>query len=260
MSEDAQRKKKGRSPNFPAISLPDAVEKLAALRAKETDHPFPPEVAAKHLGYSPKSSGWLQRLGAMKAFGLLEEAAGGRIKVSQRGRVILIAPKGSKERAFSIEEAAWNPAQHQVLREKYGDGSLPSDETVIADLELNHGFTRDGASALLQEFSETIGYVRTETGGKPPRAAGNPGEVAGGGGQSDPPPPPRDQEKPRRRVEAGMKEYVFPLPSGRTAILNLPSGMSEADVNTFKAAVELFSAAFQAPPPDGGGEDVSGGF
>src|SRR5262245_49925009 len=122
MSEINASTTKSRSPNYPAIPLGEAVAIAQTLRAKEGDHTFLADVAAGHLGYSPRSSGWLQKLGALKAFGLLEDVGsevGRRLKISPLGRVILIAPRGSPSRATALGDAMWKPAQHQVLREKF---------------------------------------------------------------------------------------------------------------------------------------------
>lgn len=145
-----------RSPNYPAISLPEAIERIRKVYEKEHTHKAAPEVVAKALGYSGLNGASLSVMSALKKFGLLEEV-GKDLKVSHQALTILVDPKDSAERAKFIREAAFAPALFSELQAQYGSG-VPSDENLRSYL-LKRGFAPASVDAPIRSYRETIALV-----------------------------------------------------------------------------------------------------
>ncbi len=145
-----------RSPNYPALSLPEAIERIRKVYEKEHIHKAAPEVVAKDLNYSGLNGASMSVISALKKYGLLEEV-GKDLKVSSQALTILVDPKDSVERAKLIREAAVSPALFSELRNQYGDG-VPSDENLRSYL-LKRGFAPAMVDAPIRSYRETMELV-----------------------------------------------------------------------------------------------------
>lgn len=145
-----------RSPNYPSISLPDAIERARKVYDREHTHKAAPEVIAKALGYSGVNGSSLGVMSAMKKYGLLEEV-GKDWKVSTDALTILVDPPTSMERADAIRRAAKAPALFATLLEEYGE-KPPSDENLRAYL-LKRGFAQSAVDAPIRSYRETLEFV-----------------------------------------------------------------------------------------------------
>ena len=63
-----------RSPNYPAISLPDALTRVKTIHDAEQHLAAPRNVIAKHLGYNGLNGAALTTISAISKYGLLEDA------------------------------------------------------------------------------------------------------------------------------------------------------------------------------------------
>src|SRR5438309_12108284 len=99
--------KRIRSPNYPAVSLPDAIDKVTALYRNLHTHSAPREVVAKGMGYNSLNGASATTISALHKYGLLERN-GDEIKVSERALRIL-HPHSPEERASAIRDAASQP-------------------------------------------------------------------------------------------------------------------------------------------------------
>lgn len=149
---------KARSPNYPAISLPEAIERIRKVYDKEHTHKAPSDVIAKALGYAGINGKSLGILSALKKYGLLEEI-GKELKVSQDGLLILVDPTHSLERAAAIRRAAFAPVLFEEIKKNYGE-SVPSDENLRSFL-LKKGFLQSAVDAPIRAYRETIGLVNS---------------------------------------------------------------------------------------------------
>jgi hypothetical protein len=66
------RVRKVRSPSYPFLSLPEALERARVLYEKERRNQVNPEVAVAYWGYGPSSSGGRLTRKALELFGLVE--------------------------------------------------------------------------------------------------------------------------------------------------------------------------------------------
>src|SRR5690348_2777359 len=110
-----------RSPNFPQLSLPDAIDAIRSIYQREGRSKMPRLSAVKPLGYSSMNGRSLRVLGALRAYNLLD-GRGDDVRVSDDAITILNAPEGSPERKDALVRAFEGPAAFALLRSK-GDAS-----------------------------------------------------------------------------------------------------------------------------------------
>ena len=149
-----------RSPNYPFISLPKAVERARALYQADARHTVRFEVAAKHWGYAAKSSGAKQTVGALRYFGLISletQGATRAIKLTDRALRILL-DKRDGERRKALQEAALSPKLYADLWSIWG-ATTPSDDNAISHLTFELAFNPISAPAALAAYKETMSFA-----------------------------------------------------------------------------------------------------
>jgi hypothetical protein len=145
-----------RSPNFPGLSLEDAVKFVKPVWDQNRRVLISREVAAKDLGYTGLTGRSLKVLGAMNQYGLIENKAGGQMRVSKLAEDILIGYPEAVKRA-AVSEAGRTPSLFREIYERFED-HVPSENAVRSFL-LQKGFTNAGVEKALRSFSETNRYV-----------------------------------------------------------------------------------------------------
>ena len=114
-----------RSPNYPAIGLREALERVKTIYGAEQHLAAPKEVIAKHLGFNGVNGGSNRIISALAKYGLLEEISGDKVRVSGLARSIL-HPANDLEKVAAITEAATKPAIFAEIASEWG-GAKPSD-------------------------------------------------------------------------------------------------------------------------------------
>src|SRR6266853_1449476 len=145
---EQMRKTKERSPNFPFIPLDEAVTRAREFYDKEKRGVAPFEVAVRHWGYSPSSSGAKQTVAALKQYGLMEDEGSGRqrgVRLSDLALRILLDPRSGPEREEYKRQAALMPTVAREVYEKW-ENSMPSDATLSHYLILERGFNAPTAA------------------------------------------------------------------------------------------------------------------
>lgn len=145
-----------RSPNYPTISLPDAIERVRKVYNKEHLHKADPEVVCRAMGYTGVNGASLGVLSALKKYLLLEEV-GKELKVSALALSILVDPQNSTVRQEAIRSAAAAPALFETLFDEFGD-SPPSDENLRAFL-LKRNFAQTAVDTPIRTYRETLDFV-----------------------------------------------------------------------------------------------------
>ncbi len=144
--------KRVRSPNYPAISLPAAIERVTTLYANQHTHAAPREVVAKNMGFQSLSGPSATVISALNKYGLLERS-GSDIKISERALKIL-HPHSEEERAQAIQEAANEPQLFAALNERFPGMSPPNDE-LLRNYLIRSGFSTSAISAAILAYRET---------------------------------------------------------------------------------------------------------
>ncbi len=157
----AEKRPQDRSPSFPYIGLSKAFERAEALYNYTKRHETRIIDAAKpawNLG--AKSSGTLQTVAALLAYGLIEDNGSGenrKIKVSDATYRAVADPRPGTKNAI-LAEAALKPKLIAEFYEKWGN-DRPPEATCIGELAFERGFTPDGAKAFLKVYDDTTAYV-----------------------------------------------------------------------------------------------------
>lgn len=158
-----------RSPNYPVISLNEAVQKVRIVYQSENRHAATREVVAKCLGYSSLNGASASLVSALVKYGLMQHE-GDRLKISLDGLDLALHRKGDREYAEALQRAAFRPALFQELHEQYGT-SLPSDHNLRASLQ-KRGFNPKVVDTVIRLYRDTLEFVESETEGfgSPPGA------------------------------------------------------------------------------------------
>ena len=154
-----------RSPNYPALSLPEAIKSVASIHAAEQHLAAPKEVVAKHLGYTSFHGLAGRVVSAIEKYGLLEEVNGDKVKVSSIAMSILF-PATPEEKQKAINEAAFKPSLFAGIRDEW-QGSRPSDENLRVYL-VRKNFVSDALDRVIELYKETMDLVTPESPGVRP--------------------------------------------------------------------------------------------
>lgn len=215
--------KKVRSPSFPFISLPDSLERARLFFDREHRHETDPEVAVRHWGYSPRSSGGNQTLAALRAFGLLEMGGEGKIRLTERAvRILLDEREESPEREQLLRQAALSPALHARIWERY-KGVLPSDATLRLYLVADEGFNERSVDEFIAELKETLEHAGIET---------RPAERPAARTTREAPPPPQ--------ASAEVDPVSFPLLDGNAVEFRIRRKISPEEAEDLRTMFELW--------------------
>jgi len=154
----AAKKERHRSPNYPAVSLKEAVERVRKLWEADGKAGAPAAIAAKHIGFGSAHGQAMSVLSALKKFGLVTEA-NGRIIPTQHAMEIVNLPASDPRRETAIKEAALTPAIYRELIEQYQQTGLPADETLAAELTTYKAFNPNSVEGFVKDFKETLDFA-----------------------------------------------------------------------------------------------------
>lgn len=157
------KKKKKRSPAYPAINLAQAIKRADEFYRSAAKNPISFAATANAWEYAIKSSGALTTVAALKSFGLLDEveAGSGRtFKISALGlKIVADKRPNSAERDSAIKEAALTPKFHADVWRKY-NGVLPPEAELQYRLENDWDFNVNSIPAVIRELKETISFAK----------------------------------------------------------------------------------------------------
>ena len=178
-----------RSPAYPYIALPNALEKAAVLWQVEGKHAAAVNVAMQHWGYKEDSSTGYSCVAALKKFGLVDHEGMGdtrQVRLSGLALTILLdKDPNSTERREALRAAALGPRIHAELWERYGT-ELPSDQSLKRYLVQERGFNEAAVDELLDEYKQTMTFagMNVATGAAAPglTASMGPGRDGAAGG------------------------------------------------------------------------------
>ena|ERR1035437_2633753 len=155
---EPEKKKRQRSPNYPAVGLKEAIERLGRFFKEDGRAGARPEIAAKHIGFSSDHGQAYSVLSALKKFGLVEDKDG-RVVPTPRAIEIISLPDGDERRRKAIRDAAMLPPIYRELVEQYKTTGLPSDETLEGELKAYRGFNPNAVKDFLKGFRDTLEFT-----------------------------------------------------------------------------------------------------
>ena len=226
--QTAEDKKKVRSPSFPFIDLREAAERARTLHDAERRNGVRPEIAAAHWGYSAKSSGAMQTIAALRAYGLLEGE--GMVRLTDRAAHLLLDDAGSPERARLLREASLSPPVHAQLWERYR-ADLPSDRSLRSFLVLELGFNEGAVDLCLRNYRETLSFAGLVAG---PKAA-------------EPPLPSPAPERPLPLTTPSDLTLRFPLLHGNQVELRVLRKIPPREAEQLRRLFDLWLEKITEP-------------
>lgn len=151
-------KKRHRSPNYPAVSLREAVERVNSLLKRDGKAGAPPPLAAVHIGFQSAHGQAMSVLAALKKFGLLEEVKD-RLAPTQRAIEIVNLPDDDPRRIQALKDAALSPPIYRELAEQHRDTGLPSDDVLEAELKTYRDFNPNAVTGFVKDFKDTLEFA-----------------------------------------------------------------------------------------------------
>jgi hypothetical protein len=233
--ETGNDKKKVRSPSFPAIDLKEAVERARTLYQAERRNAARPEIVVAHWGYSPKSSGGLQAIAALRAYGLVEGE--GTARLTDRAVHLALDDPGAPQWTAMAREAALAPPVHARLWERYA-ADLPSDKNLRSFLVLELGFNEGAVDLCLRNYRETLSFAKLEAGMKREEVA---------------PPPPPPSPSPTAPAPASERPFPddltlsFPLLQGNRVELRVLRKIPRREAEQLRTLFGLWLEKITAP-------------
>jgi hypothetical protein len=235
MPEEKPGGKRVRSPAYPGVSLPKAIEYAQAFYAKEHKHAAAPAIAARAMGFTDHKSGAAgTALAALKKFGLLLEDEKGQVHLSPWALDIILAPsEDHAARLKAIREAALAPVVYRELWEKW-NGRLPSDQNIGYYLERERSFNPNVIRSFIKDFRATVEFAGLNSGATGESSGEHEqdetGEDGAGGNQG--------RRQRRRAMQAGMKEATLPLDVGEV-VVQWPEQISPDEVEDIEGWIEV---------------------
>jgi len=232
---------KARSPQYPAIGLKEAVDKIAAVYAKDYQNKTTRDVVAKHMGYDSLHGKALGVLSALGKYGLLE-GRGNENSVSNLAMAIIAHPVGSPERVAALKEAAAKPELFAELDGRFNGGK--GSDSAIRSYLLTQKFIPGAADLVIRSYRETKQLVETESGGysgddgKPEAPMQSEKQDFSNLGPK-PPHPMRSKLDDPNPPAAGVRKAVFALAEGDVT-LTFPEGLSAESVEDLEGYIEIF--------------------
>lgn len=146
---------KVRSPNYPALDLRAAL--MAARTAYEKDNRNKMSQAAlgKHLGHDSLSGPALGKIGALRAYGIIE-GKGDELRITDDAVAALMAPPGSPESIETVHRLAGRPKLFQDIEKDFP--TRPSPENLKFWL-IKRQFAPDAAEKAAKVYLATAELV-----------------------------------------------------------------------------------------------------
>lgn len=235
-------RKKQRSPSYPSIDLEAALDKARLVWDHQQKHAATgPTIIKDYWDLSLKGSPGKLALAALKKFGILEEAQGGKNKTFRlSGPAMLALLSDSEEKRLGArQKLALNPTIHSDLWDEYG-GKLPATSTIRSWLILNKSFNQNVVDDFVAQYRSTLSYAGLMGSDKLSVDDGNDDDDDNGdGGEPETPfgsifskdlfgrmrakePPPKPQKRARSH-----RDLALPIGGGIDAHLRLPNPMTE---------------------------------
>jgi hypothetical protein len=213
-----------RSPNYPSLDLGEALEAVRPALKAENRNKFSRLVLAQHLGYTSLNGRALGKIGAIRAYGLVD-GNGDELRLSDHAIAALEAPEGSEDRLGAMLLLADHPPLFQEITAAFE--GLPSEKNLHFWL-VKRGFTSDAASKAVKNYLATTLLASGKDGQYKPSA--NAGEKVMT--------PSRELGK-AAPPHMGNRQAVFPLTEGEVT-LSFPSRLSLAGYNQLSIYLETF--------------------
>lgn len=146
-----------RSPAYPALSLPAAVEMIRKVHKIQQNTPEPRIVVLQHMGYSKENGRAQKSISALIKYGFLEKQGDEGLRVSDRAISILYPdPDNLAGRDEALLSASREPSLFNEIFQRWPH--RPSEESLNAYL-INKGFNVNSVDQVTRAFYDTFDLV-----------------------------------------------------------------------------------------------------
>ncbi len=149
--------KRVRSPSYPSLPLPEAVELVRKIHEASRTNVVEREAAVKDMGYSGLTGRSGKLLATLTQYGLVEKAGKGGVRVTSLA-VDILHPQNEGDQVRALREAAFQPELYAALRERFPDG-VPSENALRSHL-MRAGFATAAIPPTVNSFLETCRFLQ----------------------------------------------------------------------------------------------------
>ena len=151
---------KQRSPNYPGVDLPIAIEHIRDLYSKVKGGDFTAADAAQSWNLSAGSGGVRRRMGALRQYGLIEQRKGDTAKLTPRSLTVVLRNSASNEFKNAVREAVLSP---DLFRELYESGKYQAaDDALKQLLVVEKRFSDEGATRFIEVMRESFNFAELD--------------------------------------------------------------------------------------------------
>ncbi len=246
-----QQPRNTRSPAYPMLSLPDAVEMMKKLWESHRKHPAHVDSVLTVIGYKSKSGTALRAVAALGHFGLTTESGKSdqrKITVSERAQDIIHLPPTDPRYSQSLRAAALEPAIYKELWDRYGK-SLPDDSAIRPFLIRDKGYNDSSALEVIKTYRETFEFAKLGELSEHNQQADSEKQVA----QIKGSPETRSAgvQPPLAKSNVGMTQTIedqeLPVLVGNGRIARIPFPMSDDDYELLIGTLNLWKKKLTRP-------------
>jgi hypothetical protein len=223
---------RSRSPNFPAISLQDALAKVKAIYDKDGRAPLSVTVLLEHLGYGKNLSGSAGRMiSALRQYGLIDDMPEDKYRVSERAFHILTLSEASPIRKAAITVSAQKPPIFRDILAAYPE-RLPSDSSLRDTLITEKKFNPASVESFIRAFKATVEFAHLAPGAYDPPEDEQGDDMDAVGTQ------PAEAQQKVKPPPTGIAREVSALAEGE-AVLQWPAVLSKESVEELEEWLNL---------------------
>jgi hypothetical protein len=223
---------KVRSPNYPALALGDALKATRKALEKDNRNKMSQAALGKHLGHDSLSGPALGKIGALRAYGLID-GKGDELRITDDAVTALMAPPGSPEAVETIRRLAARPKLFQDIQK---DFSTPPSLENLKFWLIKRQFAPDAAEKAAKVFLSTAQLAEWGSLDYDPESEEHK-EILTTMRREAREPVHRPLAPPQ--VKAGMLQEIFNLDEGPVT-LTVPAQLSPESYADLQDQLELF--------------------
>jgi hypothetical protein len=232
-----------RSPNYPNFDLAGALRLAEKIYSEDGRNKVSRAALAAHLGHESLSGPALGKIGALRAYGLVEGGGGEELRISEDAIAALRAPEGSADRTAALLRLSMRPALFQAIKKDHSD--RPSKPILIFWL-IKQGFASSAARIAADSYLKTMALVDSLGGSYD----GSLDDDSGSNKPLPPPPPPPPETGRQVKIMEGER-VVFTEESDPQRYIKLVAAgdIDESLLDALTDYVKRQRKRLRLPPP-----------